>query len=456
LQDVAVSLVAKALGAERCLLLEVEGDSRFALLSAAVGWPPGHKGKVRFDAAEGSMLHRALHDEQPVWTGDVLSEQRFRVDPRLLELGRVSCLCMPIQRHGRVRRILCVVGVDGAGSAAEDSQFLLGIARTMGDAIGRLQADEQLRRSEARLHTLIDHELDGALVLDRDGNILFLNSAARKLLGRDSEETLGRQFGFPMISGETTEVTLLQPGNKQVDVEMRLANIEWEGAPCSVVSLHDISERKALEDERRESLQQIQHTLVDTIQAMARALEKRDPYTAGHQSRVADLAAAITVEMGLAADRAEGVRLGGMIHDIGKIYVPAEILNRPGKLTPAEFEIIKAHPQVGYDIIRDVEFPWPVAEMVYQHHERLDGSGYPRGLQGEEIVLEARILAVADVVEAMASHRPYREGLGIDKALEEIRLHRGSWFEPDVVDACLRLFEEKDYSIQTPGPVSGG
>ena len=160
---------------------------------------------------------------------------------------------------------------------------------------------------------------------------------------------------------------------------------------------------------------------------------------------------AIGRELGMDEDRLEGLRLGAMIHDIGKIYVPAEILNRPGRLSKAEFEIIKSHPAVGYDIIKDVRFPWPVADMVLQHHERMDGSGYPEGLHGEEIIFEARILAVADVVEAITSHRPYRPAVGLDKALGEIETNRGTYYDPTVVDACLRLIRDKGFAFDENG-----
>ena len=189
--------------------------------------------------------------------------------------------------------------------------------------------------------------------------------------------------------------------------------------------------------------------LVDTIGAIAHTVEKRDPYTAGHQQRVAQLAGAIATELKLAPDRIEGLQLGALIHDMGKIYIPAEILNRPGKLTGYEFGMIKLHPQVGYDIIREVAFPWPIASMILQHHEHLDGSGYPSGLKGEAIILEARILSVADVVEAMSSHRPYRPSLGTEAGLAEITQHRGDWYDAQVVDACLRLFREQGYVLPT-------
>ena len=186
---------------------------------------------------------------------------------------------------------------------------------------------------------------------------------------------------------------------------------------------------------------------MDTIRAMSLTVEKRDPYTAGHQNKVAQLSVAIGRELGMDENRLEGLRLGATIHDIGKIYVPAEILNRPGRLSKAEFEIIKSHAEVGYDIIKDVRFPWPVADMVIQHHERMDGSGYPKGLKGEEIILEARILSVADVVEAISAHRPYRPAVGLDKALLEIEANRSILYDTEVANVCLRLIRDEGFTF---------
>jgi putative nucleotidyltransferase with HDIG domain/PAS domain S-box-containing protein len=214
-----------------------------------------------------------------------------------------------------------------------------------------------------------------------------------------------------------------------------------------IIALRTRKERDHYLQEHQKSDARFKEVLVDTIRAISLTLEKRDPYTAGHQNKVAQLSVAIGREIGLDEDRLEGLRLGAMIHDIGKIYVPAEILNRPGRLSHAEFEIIKSHTEVGYDIIKDVKFPWPVADMVVQHHERLDGSGYPRGLRGDEIILEARILAVADVVEAISAHRPYRPAVGIDKALLEIEEHRGTYYDTAVADACLRLIRDKGFTF---------
>ncbi|MDD3448621.1 MAG: PAS domain S-box protein, partial [Gammaproteobacteria bacterium] len=199
-------------------------------------------------------------------------------------------------------------------------------------------------------------------------------------------------------------------------------------------------------EERDHAREALGNVLFETIEAIAHTVEIRDPYTAGHQRRVALLAEAIARELGWSENRIEGLRLGAIIHDIGKIYVPAEILNRPGRLTPQEFGIIQQHPQVGFDIVRGISFPWPVAEMILQHHERMDGSGYPRGLSGDAIVEEARILAVADVVEAISAHRPYRPALGADRAQEEIRAGRGSRYDAAAVDACIRLFEQRRFA----------
>jgi HD-GYP domain-containing protein (c-di-GMP phosphodiesterase class II) len=181
--------------------------------------------------------------------------------------------------------------------------------------------------------------------------------------------------------------------------------------------------------------------------AITVTVETRDPYTAGHQRRVADLARAVATEMNLPLDIIEGLRMAASIHDLGKISVPAEILSKPTKLTDIEFMLIKTHSQSGYDILKDIDFPWPLAQIVYQHHERMDGSGYPRNLKGDEIIMEARIIAVADVMEAMASHRPYRPALGIDTALAEIEKNKGTFYDNAVADACLRLFREKGFKL---------
>jgi putative two-component system response regulator len=206
--------------------------------------------------------------------------------------------------------------------------------------------------------------------------------------------------------------------------------------------------RENLEQTVADRTAKLQEVLDGVIQAIAQIVESRDPYTAGHQQRVAEIAVGMAENMGFSQDRVKGIRMAGIIHDLGKISVPAEILSKPSRLNDMEFGLIKAHPQTGYDILKGIEFPWPIAEMVYQHHERIDGSGYPRGLKGKEILLEAQILSVADVVEAMASHRPYRAKLGIDKALDEISKNRGVLYDPEAAGACLKLFGEKRFNLE--------
>jgi putative two-component system response regulator len=200
-------------------------------------------------------------------------------------------------------------------------------------------------------------------------------------------------------------------------------------------------------DSLRQSMKKLENVMNGIVRAIAHTVETRDPYTAGHQRRVAELAGAIAAEVGFAADQVEAVRVAALIHDLGKISVPAEILSKPSRLTANEFNLIKEHPQVGYDILKDIEFPWDIATMIYQHHEKLDGSGYPLGVAGDQILAESRVITVADVVEAMASHRPYRPGLGVSVALDEINKNRGKLYDPEMVGACTALFHSDRFSF---------
>jgi len=215
----------------------------------------------------------------------------------------------------------------------------------------------------------------------------------------------------------------------------------------NTLTLSDVSATSAFVHElagawnKTKLVQELRKAMEGTIHTIAAMVEVRDPYTAGHQKRVADLAGAIASEMKLPDEQVEGIKMAGTIHDLGKIRVPAEILSKPGKLSELEFNLIKAHPQDGFDLLKNIELPWPLAQIVLQHHEKMDGSGYPKGLKKDEILIEARVLCVADIVEAMSSHRPYRSALGIEKALEQITLDRVTLLDPDAVDACLRVFK---------------
>jgi len=298
--------------------------------------------------------------------------------------------------------------------------------------------------------------------VDLQGNFTFFNRSFMKITGYEAGELLGMNYRCYAADAANRQA-VYDAYNRVFRNGEPLENFVWDivrkdgvrrTVEVSASLIKDMDERPVgfrgiVRDitERQESVARLRKTLGATVQAIASVVETRDPYTAGHQRRVADLARAIAVEMGLAPERIDGLRMASTIHDIGKISVPAEILSMPRKLTEIEFSLIKLHPQSGFDILKDIEFPWPVARMILEHHERQDGSGYPRGMKGDDLLVESRILVVADVVESMASHRPYRPKLGLEEALKEIVRKRNQLFDPDVVAACLRLFHERGYEL---------
>jgi PAS domain S-box-containing protein/putative nucleotidyltransferase with HDIG domain len=253
-----------------------------------------------------------------------------------------------------------------------------------------------------------------------------------------------------LARSRTLELELIRKDGSLVPVEVKYTFLrDSQGRPVEVLAIaRDISERKQAQEEAKHSTERLIRAMEHAIQAMTVIVEMRDPHTAGHQQRATQLACAIAKQMGLSKEQINGLRLAGLIHDIGKVRVPAEILTNPNGLSEPELMMIKAHPVLGYEILRSIDFPWPVAQIVLQHHERMNGSGYPSGLSGEDIIIEARILAVADVVEAMASHRPYRPSLGINKALEEISQNKGVLYDSKAVDACLTLFRDKKFEFE--------
>ena len=318
--------------------------------------------------------------------------------------------------------------------------------------ISQLEADfnaktRELRETQIKYRNIIEKNADGIIIVSNDGIVRFVNSTGEVLFNKTRKKLLGKLFGFPLMVGETAELEIISKDGDLRMVEMRMVETEWEENSAYLASLRDITDRKHMEVELQLSLSKIKKSMEGTIQVVSKMVEKKDPYTAVHQQRVADLARAIAEEMGLPKERLEGIYMSGIIHDLGKISVPTEILSKPGKITKFEFELIKNHAQEGYNILENIEFPWPIAQIVLQHHEKIDGSGYPLGLSGEDILLEARIICVADVVEAMASHRPYRPSLGIDVALKEISQKRGVFFDPEIADVCLKLFNEKGFQL---------
>jgi len=307
-------------------------------------------------------------------------------------------------------------------------------------------------------------ETVGAIVViaNSDGRIAYVNKACEDASLRSSEEMVTRPL-YEFFARDEAKIvknyfsqvqetaTSCQFKAHWVSKYGKFRLVDWliditnkdVGSPYHVVLTGiDITDRQRAEDIVRRDVDEMRIVLTNSVQAFSLTVEKRDPYTAGHQHRVAELAVAIAQELGLTTDRIEGIRLGGLVHDIGKIYVPAEILTRPGRLSGQEFDIVANHPRVGYDIVKDLTFPWPIREMILQHHERVDGSGYPQGLRGDAIALEARVISVADVVEAVSSHRPYRPALGMKKALEIVKDGRGGAFDEAVVDACVKLFSD--------------
>ena len=311
-----------------------------------------------------------------------------------------------------------------------------------------IKKNRELRETQIKYKNIIEENADSIIIVTKDGIVRFVNSAGESLFDKKRERLIGESFGFPLMAGETTEIEIISKNGNVRTVEAQLSETEWEGEIAYLASLRDVTDRKQMEAQLQQSLSSIRKSMEGTIQVVSMIVEKRDPYTAGHQQRVAGLARAIAEEMKLSKDRIEGIYMSGVIHDVGKVSVPTEILSKPGKITAIEFELIKNHAQEGYKILEKIEFPWPVAKTVHQHHENIDGSGYPLGLSGNEILLEARIMCVADVVEAMASHRPYRPALGVDVALKEISHKKGILYDPEVVDACLTLFIEKRFQLE--------
>jgi len=344
------------------------------------------------------------------------------------------------------------------------------------DITQRKQVEKNLIEAKEYLENLIKYANAPIIVWDTSLSITRFNRAFENLSGYNENEVIGKKIDIllskdknenllkciqKISSGEiweTAEIEIQRKDGKSRTVLWNAANIldsEKKKVIATIAQGQDITTRKKIEvslkkskEELSLSYKKLQKAMKSTIQTIALILEKRDPYTSGHQERVTKLACAIAKEINLSPDKIERLYMAGILHDIGKINIPTEILSKPGRLSEIEFNLIRTHPQIGKDILEKMELPWEVSSIVLQHHERMDGSGYPAGLSGEDILPEARILAVADVVEAMASHRPYRPALGVDKALEEIIQNKGKLYDSQVVDVCVKLFKQKGFKLE--------
>lgn len=415
----------------------------------------------------------AVTGNQPCWCND------FDNDPatapwreRAKPFGIRASAALPLRRRNHVVGALNLYSAETNAFDARMQALLVEMADDLSFALEnfdrerlRRQAEDAMRESEALFRSIVEQNV-AAIFMLADGRVRFANPRACEILGyppggldgaaplelvaEEDRQEIAAMIGN-VLSGrhevvERNFVCLRRDGGR-VLIGARAVRVTLDGRPMVLGVAQDIGERLKTQEEIERYNRRLQEAMMATVESVATMVEMRDPYTSGHERRVGELAAALGAELGLDQNTVTGLRMTGYVHDIGKISIPAEILSKPGRLTELEFEIIKGHARSGYEILKKVEFPWPLPQVILQHHERMDGSGYPQGLKGDEILLEARILAVADVVESMASHRPYRPALGIDKALEEIERNSGRFYDPAVAAACLRLFRDRGYSL---------
>jgi PAS domain S-box-containing protein len=324
------------------------------------------------------------------------------------------------------------------------------------------------------LDAIISSALDCIIAIDHQGRVVEFNAAAERTFGYSKAETLGKllteliipqrfheahqkgmerycKTGQRNVAGQRVEVIAVRADGREIPVELSIIPMDPGNSPFFIAYLRDISERKIVENIRLEHDRELREILVQMVSSFSRTVEIRDPYTSGHQQRVAQLSAAIATKLECSEHMIEGIRIGASIHDIGKIAVPAEILNRPGHLDDPSMALVKTHCLFGNTVIKDIVFPWPISDIVLQHHERLDGSGYPGGLKGDQITREAQIVSVADMVEAIMSHRPYRPALGLETALSIIKSEAGTRLNSQYVEACIDVFEKDNFTFS---PVS--
>ena len=351
-------------------------------------------------------------------------------------------------------------GITNSNAIYDSKGDFSGLRITGMDISEKKKQDDALKKSEERYRSLFENSLDGVYQTTLKGRYTDVNPALIKMLGYDRKEEMLKLDCLKKLylSGKDRPPDYERGKPFTVRFRKKDDNIMWAEVSSSVFYkdgkpdyhegiVRDITHRMEIEENLKKSYEKLQKTLDGAINTLASIVETKDPYTAGHQVRVAKLSVAIAKELGLSEEKVHEISIAALIHDIGKISVPASILAKPAHLTDIEFAMVKIHSQIGYDILKEIDFGYPIADIILQHHEKLNGSGYPKGLKGNDIMIEARIITVADTVESMASHRPYRPALGINKALKELEEGRGILYDRDVADACIKIFSEKNFKF---------
>lgn len=468
--------------ARRALLSVLEDEQRANRASQAL--------QERLDAILGSI-------DEAVWSVDVETGRILYLSPAVeaiygrpvqafldtpsLWLDAVFTDDLPVARaleravrqHGSANASFRIVRPDGEVRWIRDSATLVRgpdgrparLDGVVADITESKRADQAVIDSERQFRVMVEQSIAGLFIV-QDGKTVYVNPRFAEILGFDNpDQLIGSAPAAWVVDADRDRVSALyvqaavEGGPIQyvafalrrdgvvIAVEAHGVTATFRGRPAIVGLAQDVSEKKRAEDQIKGYLEQLNGAFMRAVEVAMNLSEMRDPYTAGHERRVAEVAVAIGGELGLDAHRIEGLRVAGYLHDVGKMAIPAELLSKPSRLTAIEYALVQGHAEAGYEVLKNVKFPWPVAEVALQHHERIDGSGYPRGLSGDEVLLESRIMAVADVVEAMASHRPYRPGLGVEQALAEVERGRGTSYDPLVADACLRLFRQRDFKM---------
>ncbi|NQS89745.1 PAS domain S-box protein [Patescibacteria group bacterium] len=418
--------------------------------------------------AESSRFKRFVEEKKPViidfheYTFGTVNKKLSNLIEKIA--GFKFILAIPLVKNEELKGIFAYFFLD---KGEYDFTLYEIFANQAAQVIERSQILSQLKESEEKYRTTFEHTDTAMAVLEEDATISLINSKFEELSKYSKEEIEGKMSWTKFVHPDDWKRVLRGRKKRrrnlnEVPKEYKFRGMDKNGNPLnvlmnidsipgtkkSIISLIDVTKRKQLEEELKQSFKKLRKTFQEIVHALASAVEMKDPYVAGHQQRVTNLACAIATEIGLSKEQIDGISTSGLIHDIGKIAIPSEILSKPGRINDDEFNIIKNHPRIGYNILKIIEFPWPIAQIVLQHHEKMDGSGYPQGLSGDKILLEARILAVADTIEAMNFRRPYRESLGIDKALEEISKNKGILYDPQVVDACMKLFVKEGFKFE--------